>query len=507
MTFIRRLQRKKAARRRWTVALLTLSGIFLICGVALISLSVWYRVTFNITFKELLYTLASPLKGTGRATVSRILLAVLPPTLTALVLYVVFAVLLIRRKKRYTVPRRIVAGASACILLASGILAVFCFRIPAYFKNLGAYTRVYDDYFVDPASVAITAEGSTKNVILIYMESMETTYASVEAGGQQPVDNYMPRLTELAAKEVSFSDREDDLLGGLHTPTGTNWTMASLLASSSGVNFMFPVEGNAMGQQDSFANQLITLGDILEQKGYTNEFICGSDATFGGRRTYLEQHGNYRITDFYAARAEGYIPEDYYVFWGYEDTVLYRIAKERLLALAEEDKPFNLTLLTIDTHHIDGYLCSECGDEYEIGLANVIACADRQVTEFVDWCRGQEFFEDTVIVITGDHPRMDNTLVADVRYFDRTVYNCFINSAVEPADGADRGRTATVLDLFPTTLAAMGFRIDGNRLVLGTNLFSGIRTLPERIGYNYLNNELDKISQYFLDRFFPSDQP
>ncbi len=44
-------------------------------------------------------------------------------------------------------------------------------------------------------------------------------------------------------------------------------------------------------------------------------------------------------------------------------------------------------------------------------------------------------------------------------------------------------RTYTTFDNFPTTLAAMGVTIEGNRLGLGTNLFSSEQTLSERYGW------------------------
>ncbi|MCR5673054.1 MAG: hypothetical protein K6F87_05000, partial [Lachnospiraceae bacterium] len=47
-----------------------------------------------------------------------------------------------------------------------------------------------------------------KNLIYIYMESMETTYASREVGGEQPENNYIPNLTRIADENISFSDEE-----------------------------------------------------------------------------------------------------------------------------------------------------------------------------------------------------------------------------------------------------------------------------------------------------------
>lgn len=37
------------------------------------------------------------------------------------------------------------------------------------------------------------------------------------------------------------------------------------------------------------------------------------------------------------------------------------------------------------------------------------------------------------------------------------------------------------MDMYPTTLAAMGFNIEGNKLALGTNLFSELPTIIENM--------------------------
>ena len=53
------------------------------------------------------------------------------------------------------------------------------------------------------------------------------------------------------------------------------------------------------------------------------------------------------------------------------------------------------------------------------------------------------------------------------------------------------------MDIYPTTLAAMGARIDGNRLGLGINLYSGEQTLLEKYGQDYLDIELIKDSKLY----------
>lgn len=478
-----------------------LFGLLYTLGVAIFTVCAWYALTFDLEFKELLYTLASPLKGTGQSTVAEILSACLPVMLIFVVLYAV-AICLLEKKITWRYAKRVGACFCAALLVCSLVFSVFALRIPGYVKALTEKTSIYEDYYIDPDTVAITAEGTPKNLIYIYLESMETTYASTLQGGAQGV-NYMPNLTALAQENLSFSDKASGLLGGFHTPLGTGWTMSALLATTSGIPFSFPLGENGhndMVYRETFASGLTTLGDVLAKQGYRQKFLCGSDSAFGGRKTYFEQHGNYEIFDLYTAREENYIPDDYYVWWGFEDKILYEIAKDELTDLASSGEPFNFTMLTVDTHHVNGFTCSLCEYEYVTKLSNVVSCADRQLADFLDWCREQDFYEDTVIVVTGDHPRMDTTLVGETDYYNRTIYNCFINAATQPV-GATAERVMTSFDIFPTTLAAMGFSIEGDRLGLGVNLFSTLPTLAEQLGYEYLETEINKFSDYYIREF------
>ena len=84
--------------------------------------------------------------------------------------------------------------------------------------------------------------------------------------------------------------------------------------------------------------------------------------------------------------------------------------------------------------------------------------------------------------------------------YERHVYNCFINAATTPF--RTQNRQFCAMDMFPTTLAAMGCIIEGERLGLGTNLFSGRPTLMEEMGYAKLCTELSKKSEYYSENFY-----
>lgn len=491
------------------------AGLTAACVVFFVScilwgVSFWMGMTFNINFQELLYTMTSPLVGVDPGVALKCLRACVPHLcLSALFILAARGIVLLRRRFRAAVSfqfrgkrRRADLFLLARRAMALISLAALCWALRCVYVNLkiGQYidlrrnpTTIYEERYADPAKAGITASEKKKNLIYIYLESMETSYASAEAGGRQPEHNYIPNLTALARDNLSFSNSER--LGGFHTSSGATWTMGAIFASTSGLPFAFPVGDNGMNRHAEFASGCTTLGDILEENGYRNVFLCGSDAVFGGRRRYYQQHGNYDIYDLLTAREEGYIPEDYKVWWGYEDEILYQIARDKLTMLARSGQPFNFNMLTVDTHHVDGYVCPLCRDDYDSVTANVVACADRQIADFIRWCSQQDFYEDSVIVITGDHPRMDTNLVDGLDYYDRTVYNCFLNCAA-PDPGRTVNREFTTVDLFPTILSALGFTFEGDQLGFGVDLFSPSDTLSEVMGFQALDEEFGKYSPF-----------
>lgn len=492
-----------------------IAGIFIFLALIISSICSWYNLTFGVKIEELLFTLTSPLDGADISFMKSVFKYCIPTAV-----YVIGIVFLIALSKTSFFQNKLLKFRERFekkknankFYKFSRILIMLCsfgcfflslkyvddsLEISDYLKRKNSATTIYEDYYVDPASINITEKESKKNLIYIYLESMETTYASKKEGGAQET-NYIPYLTEMAQENISFSNTEK--LGGFHTCTGSGWTMAALLTTTSGVPYSIPVGGNDMDAHMTFAPGLTALGDILKQKGYYQEFVCGSNAWFAGRRMYFEEHGLDETFDYYTAIQEGYIDEDYYVFWGLEDAILYEIAKDELLKISSGNQPFNFTMLTVDTHHVEGYVCNLCEDKYPVQTANVVSCADKQIYNFIEWCKQQEFYEDTVIVITGDHPRMDTSLVENVESSKRTVYNCIINSGQE-VEGSLTNREFTSLDIMPTTLAAMGFEFEGDRLGLGTNLFSDRKTLAEELGIEYLNNELGKYSEYYNEKF------
>lgn len=466
---------------------------FLVAFVSLLiatSISWMFRTWTGLTMNELMFHIQSPLQGTDSGIiVSYILSCVL---VTIGILCFTFVLYRMIKKKKGLV---LLSTAVLSVIVAGSSIQYMWKRldIKAYASNKSTYSTFIDDNYVSPQDVEIQFPEQKRNLIYIYLESVENTFSDKESGGAFK-ENVIPELTELSNQNENFSGDHETLNGGISF-NGTGWTVAAMFAQSSGLPLMIPVDSNAMNEQESFLPGLTTIGDILQEAGYDQSLLIGSDADFGGRKLLFTQHGGYNIYDYYYSKENGEIPEDYHVFWGYEDKKLFEFAKQRLLEVSSSNQPFNLTMLTVDTHFEDGYVCEDCQEDFQDDqYANVIACSSKRVAEFVQWVQKQDFYDNTTIVISGDHPTMDSDFCEDVdEDYQRKVYTTYINSAASAKNNVYRDYST--FDNFPTTLASLGVKIEGNRLGLGTNLFSSEATLLEKFDKATVDNELDKKSE------------
>ena len=474
--------------------LLTILAVLLAVLATIITCSLkWMFDTWsNLTMDELIYHLTSPLEGTNDAMIKEYVVKCIVP---AVVILLVLAVILtaFRKKKRYyaVMAGAIVLSVSVSALSVHG--AWQALDVGNYVADRGTYSTFIDDNYVSPADVEMTFPQEKRNLIYIFLESMETTYADTQNGGAF-TENVIPELTQIAQENEDFSGETDKLNGGYSMP-GTTWTIGAMFGQTAGLPLSVSIDGNNMDTQDTFFAGAVTLGDILESQGYSQTLLIGSDAVFGGRELYFTEHGSYEMMDYKYAAQNGLIPEDYLVWWGYEDQKLFEFAKQKVTELAAQPEPFNLTMLTVDTHFEDGYMCEGCPKLYgDDQYSNVMRCSSQQVASFIRWIQQQDFYENTTIVLCGDHPTMDSDYCEDVDgNYIRKTYTAYINAAAQKE--TETRRDFTTFDQFPTTLAALGVQIEGNRLGLGTNLFSSEPTLTERFGLDTEAAELKKKSQ------------
>ena len=512
---MKKLNRKNLGNKWGVIVVVLCCFVLFIAFLASFSAN-WYIRTYGQTgFDSILYTLFSDFEGVEDDIIKQYIVGAFAPALGGFLLLSLILFFPWKKNRQASdqsksrmakLPLGRGVAISCALVCSAGLLyyAADVSQLLDYLNYTSMDSTIFQDEYQDPKDTKILFPEKKRNLIYIFMESMENTYFSIDQGGLLE-NSSIPELYELADDHVNFSCSSD--IGGLYAGPGGTWTIGAMVSHTAGIPLKAAIDagGITCGKEDAFLPGVNSLTDILHENGYYQTLMVGSDSSYGNRKQYFMNHSIDQVYDLYSAREDGVVPQDYRVWWGMEDRHLYKYAEQELTEISKNNQPFAFFMLTVDTHHIGGYVCPDCGDSYTRQYENVQACASRQLLEFLQWLQGQDFYEDTTIVIVGDHPSMDQGYMNEIgaEDFERCVYNCFVNSAVEPVK--TREREAFTLDMFPTTLAAMGCHIEGERLGLGTNLFSDTHTLAETMGTEAFRGELKKNSSYYTKEFLMMD--
>lgn len=345
-------------------------------------------------------------------------------------------------------------------------------------------SELYREHYANPDSVKISVPQQPKNLIVIFLESMETNFA-----------RYTPEIDSLF-KQWGFAH------GGVDV-SGTSWTIAGITGKLCGIPLNMPMGiDEYLGKLPTYLPHASCIMNILANQEYKQVYIQGSSGDFTQKRNFWRVHGNVAVHDIEYFKETGKIPQDYKVFWGFEDRKLYGFVKEELDSLVARNKPFALYMLTVDTHQPFGYTDDFCQVKFtdEQGkFPQALRCASMQLGEFLEWAGKQPWFANTVIAVMGDHTMEMLSAKANIPLHEKLHWTNFILNSALPRP--EKERLYSSLDMFPTLLEAMGFSLEGHAMGLGKSLYSDEPTLLERYGQKILDSLLRERSiqyDYFL---------
>lgn len=489
----------------------TIKTIFKVIGVILYwfilmlsAVVISSQVTLGgLNMEEVLFHMTAPTVGTPLSTYLTFLgIGILLPSL------VIFITLSTSRWLRKAGMKRILARIIGVVLVAAMIGGSLYYTernagplrfIRSQFIN----SPFIEDNYVDPLAVGMRFPEKKMNVVTIFLESMESSFMD-EANGGVNQQNVIEPLTKLAKENVNFSINEK--YGGFRMITTATYTIGSQVMQSGALPLFTPLQKLNEMRSGPILPGMINLGDILHQIGYKNIFLSGCSARFGNQNELFIQHGNYDIHDLDYMLRVGIAKKDapYMSHWGIVDSMLFEVAKAELDQLGSGDQPFNIMIETMDTHGPDGRVTTAMSHDFDDQYSNVLAGSAQQAYDLVRWIQDQPWGANTMIYICGDHLTMDPSyhdhfITQD--FSKRSIYDCFINSAIKPKPGAEKRRNCSALDIFPTILAGIGVEIPGERLGLGVNLFSGEKTLLEKYGINKVDQEFEYTSAFYTKSF------
>ena len=433
---------------------------------------VWLDFNFGgATFDQILYHLQF---GVGRLVKTDIFM--LKSFIKSCLLFPIIPAILVGTSMLYLCnkysPRRrslVIMANVLPVLVLVGVTSVTLQKLSfwQYFDYRGS-EAFYAQQYVAPS--AITPPPSPRNLILIYVESLENTYSDIGMFGK-----------DLLA-DINHATRTAQSFNEYRRADGSDWTIAGIVATQCGIPLRtFGFRGNRFGEAlKAFLPNAMCLGDILKQAGYKNIFMGGATLKFAGKGTFFRSHGYDELYGQEEWAARGDTAFKYY--WGLDDAALLRHARDRIEELEASNTLYNLTLLTLNTHHPTGSIHDDCALTGTPQFPVVLECTSQLLAQFLDGLKNDGYLRNTDVIMLGDHLAMANTLYPQmIRAPKRTIYNKFITAAP-----LEKNRDFLYpFDMYPSILYAMGFRFPESRAGLG---LSGFGPVNQSLAINNVKN-------------------
>ena len=378
-----------------------------------------------------------------------------------------------------TLPRfRIVALAviAGFLLFNPLTIAGFRFLVPS-----AAHALVNPDVEIGTVRI-LSRPDRKKNLIIIYMESVERTYRDLPA-------------TRAAFKKLADIEDRGLAFTGIGQVMGTHFTAGGLVASQCGVPLlpkgMFNVNKKLrdglnldMGFKE-FLGGVECLGDVLAREGYLASYMNGSELAIFAKGDFFQTHKYQRV--FGRDSLANPEAEPRQNIWGLDDDYIFEKAKQELAYLSGQNKPFVLSMLTIATHGPDAFVDAKC--KYPVVAESMIPpaiqCTGDHVQSLIDELDRLGLTDDTMIVLMSDHLAMTNTLEPSFDAFQGERKN-FLTVLGAYRQGKI-SKPGTTMDVYPTILELLGYKLADGRANMGVSLVSGQQTMAMRLGIDQLD--------------------
>ncbi len=378
---------------------------------------------------------------------------------------------LIRRDHRWRLWERLLALG---LLASNPLLFGITQRGAAIVTDDGAWL---ERRYVAP--VIRQAPEDPPNLLFLYLESIERTYADPERFGDAYAD-----LEALGEQGRVFE--------AVRQLDNTGWTMAGMIASQCGTPLM--PAGLLHDSQFEPLGQVVPgidcLGDLLADQGYRLAYLGGASTAFAGKGVFYQDHGFDTVLGREELRPRLEDPE-YLNNWGLYDDSLYDFALEEIRRLDETGAPWGLVTLSLASHAPYGYPAQSCIDrqgEFDgTDILYSVECSAWLARNLVERLEAEGLLENTLVVIASDHLTMRVSAWDELIRDERD--NTFMLLGPEVPLGRVR-RESSLLDVLPTVLEAMGFEIEDNRAGLGASLLSSSPTLLEQYDREFVNDRL-----------------
>jgi hypothetical protein len=325
-----------------------------------------------------------------------------------------------------------------------------------------------------PQNVRVDLPTASKNLLLIYLESLESSYLD-----EARFPGLVPNIKQAMANGLQFDN--------LSQFDGTDWTVAGMVASQCGIPLA--VMGNDSIYQNRALKNMVGLGDVLNEAGYYQVYMGGADLEFAGKGGFYATHGYQEVLGYKELKPKAH-DSSYETGWGLYDDTVFDMALEQFNALSQQRKNFNLTLLTLDTHHPCGNASKSCPaySRSTNSMLQAVHCTDFLFGKFLAALQKSERYKDTLIFVMSDHLAMENVAMPLYPNSPRKLVAFALNAGVGKINMA-----GSHFDIAPTMLDLL--QIKTNALFpLGQSLLKPEQ--PDRFAV-FRENGYELLKSYF----------
>ena len=156
--------------------------------------------------------------------------------------------LVIYKKKLDTVYLKKLS-VSFLILIISLVYSINKTDLITYLNYQLSESTLIENEFINTSNTNIEFPEEKRNLIYIYLESMEASFYSKENDGAYN-QSLIEDLEELAEENIAFSN--SNKLKGLYSLPGSTWTTGAMTAQTTGLPLKIPIDGNAYGEYATF---------------------------------------------------------------------------------------------------------------------------------------------------------------------------------------------------------------------------------------------------------------
>lgn len=328
-----------------------------------------------------------------------------------------------------------------------------------------------------------------KNVLILQLEAFQNMLLHQSIDGQE----ITPHLNKLIEESTYFPNFYQQIGRG-NTSDAEFMSVTGLLPNSD------------MAVSTKFGDRAIpSLVRILNDKGYRTSTFHADKITFWSRDKLYPALG---WSEHYAI---DYFDNQDVVGLGPSDHILYKKTVEKLLEYKQADEPFLSEIVSLTAHgpfklpeHLQTLQLPKSYEGTSVGnYMQAQHYADEQVGYLIDLLKQNHLYEDTVLVIYGDHFGLHPTVIppTEIKLIEQLIdrpylhYEAYKVPLIMHVPGLPASRLAHVggqTDIMPTIANLLGVSL-ANTPVIGQDLL------------NYADNVLVEPSYVPLGSFVTDD--